>query len=77
MLKSPVLVVLYSIRSEQQFCEQLDDNVLFRWLLDMNMVEESFDPKVFTQNRERLMEHEVWGSGSSMPWSRRLVKRDC
>ena len=32
---------------------------LFRWFLDMNMVEESFDPTVFTKNRERLMEHEV------------------
>ena len=28
-------------------------------LLDMNMVQENFDPTVFTKNRERLMEHEV------------------
>ena len=30
-----------SIRSERLFCEQLDYNLLFRWLLDMDMVEES------------------------------------
>ncbi len=59
MLKSLLLIAFYSVRSERQFCEQLDYNLLFRWFLDMNMVEESFDPTVFTKNRERLMEHEV------------------
>jgi len=59
VLKSLLLIAFYSVRSERQFCEQLDYNLLFRWFLDMNMVEESFDPTVFTKNRERLMEHEV------------------
>jgi IS5 family transposase len=54
-----LLIALYSVRSERQFCEQLDYNLLFRWFLDMNMVEESFDPTVFTKNRERLLNHEV------------------
>lgn len=59
VLKSLLLIALYSIRSERQFCEQLDYNLLFRWFLDMNMVEESFDATVFTKNRERLLNHEV------------------
>lgn len=59
VLKSLLLIAFYSVRSECQFCEQLDYNLLFRWFLDMNMVEESFDPTVFTKNRERLMGHEV------------------
>ncbi|HUL22550.1 MAG TPA: IS5 family transposase [Thermodesulfobacteriota bacterium] len=59
VLKSLVLIALYSVRSERQFCEQLNYNLLFRWFLEMNMVEESFDPTVFTKNRERWMEHEV------------------
>ncbi len=59
VLKSLLLIALYSVRSERQFCEQLDYNLLFRWFLDMSMMEESFDPTVFTKNRERLMEHEV------------------
>jgi transposase len=59
VLKSLLLIALYSVRSERQFCEQLDYNLLFRWFLDMNMVEESFDPTVFTKNRERLLNHEV------------------
>ena len=47
------------MRSERLFCEQLDDDLLFRWFLDMDMVEDSFDPSTFTKNRQRLMEHEV------------------
>lgn len=59
ILKSMLLIALYSIRSERQFCEQLDYNLLFRWFLDMDILEDSFDHSVFTKNRERLMEHEV------------------
>ena len=59
ILKSMLLIALYSVRSERQFCEQMDYNLLFRWFLDMNMVEDSFDPTVFTKNRERLMDHNV------------------
>jgi transposase len=59
ILKSLLLIALYSVRSERQFCEQLDYNLLFRWFLDMELEEESFDATVFSKNRERLMEHEV------------------
>jgi len=59
LLKSMVLMALYTVRSERQFCEQLDYNLLFRWFLGMNRVEESFDASTFSKNRERLMAHEV------------------
>jgi transposase len=59
LLKSSLLIALYTVRSERQFCEQLDYNMLFRWFLDMSMVEPSFDPTVFTKNRARLIEHDV------------------
>lgn len=59
MLKSLLLIALYSVRGERQFCEQLDYNLLFRWFLDMNLIEDSFDHSVFSKNRERLMSHEV------------------
>jgi IS5 family transposase len=48
-----------SVRSDRLFCEQLDYNLLFRWFLDMDMVEESFDHSTFSKNRERLLEHDV------------------
>lgn len=59
LLKASILMALYSVRSERQFCEQLGYNLLFRWFLDMDMVEPSFDPTTFTKNRERLLEHDV------------------
>ena len=59
LLKATLLMALYSVRSERQFCEQLDYNLLFRWFLDMNMEEPGFVPTVFTKNRQRLLDHEV------------------
>jgi transposase len=59
MLKSLLLIALFSVRSERQFCEQLGYNLLYRWFLDMELADQSFDPTVFTKNRERLLNHEV------------------
>src|SRR5215471_9073095 len=59
ILKSLLLMALYSVRSERQFCEPLGYNLLFRWFLDMELEEESFDATVFSKNRERLLAHEV------------------
>lgn len=59
LLKASLLMALYTVRSERLFCEQLDYNMLYRWFLDMDMVEDSFVPTVFTKNRSRLIEHDV------------------
>src|SRR5271163_1828009 len=59
LLKASLLMALYTVRSERMFCEQLDYNLLFRWFLDLDMVEESFVPTVFTKNRNRLIAHDV------------------
>ena len=62
LLKATLLMALYSVRSERQFCEQLDYNLLFRWFLDMDMTEASFDATAFTHNRARLIAHDVAGA---------------
>lgn len=61
LLKASLLMALFSVRSERQFCEQLGYNLLFRWFLDMDMIEPTFDATVFTKNRERLLAHDVAG----------------
>jgi len=61
LLKASLLMALYTVRSERLFCEQLEYNLLFRWFLDMELDEPSFDHSSFTTNRERLLEHEVAG----------------
>ena len=59
LLKASLLIALYSVRSERAFCEELDYHLLFRWFLDMNLIEPSFDATTFTKNRERLLRHQV------------------
>ena len=59
LLKATLLMAFYTVRSERLFCEQLDYNLLFRWFLNMDMVEDSFDHSTFSKNRQRLLEHDV------------------
>lgn len=59
LLKAQLLIALFTVRSDRMFCEQLDYNILFRWFLDMNLEEPSFDATSFTKNRERLLAHAV------------------
>src|SRR6202048_4881944 len=61
LLKASLLMALYTVRSERTFCEQLDYNLLFRWFLDLNWDEPSFDHSTFSRNRARLLEHDVAG----------------
>src|SRR5690606_27412563 len=61
LLKSTLLMALYSVRSERLFCEQLAYNLLFRWFLDMDMTSQPFDHSTFSKNRDRLLEHEAAG----------------
>src|SRR4249920_294757 len=59
LLKASLLISLYSVRSERAFCEELDFHLLFRWFLDMDLLEPSFDPTTFSKNRLRLLRHDV------------------
>ena len=53
LLKSTVLMAMYSIRSERAFCERLNYDLLFKWFLDMRIDQPAFDPTTFTKNRHR------------------------
>src|SRR5579859_5655769 len=59
LLKATVLMALYSIRSERQFCERLNYDLLFKWFLDLNIDAHAFDATTFSKNRERLLRHEI------------------
>jgi transposase len=74
LLKASLLMALYTVRGERLFCEQLDYNLLFRWFLDPEMDEPSFDHSTFSRNRARLLEHEVAGQffGAVVEQARRL-----
>jgi transposase len=59
LLKACLLIALYSIRSERQFCERLQYDLLFKWFLDLNIMDPAFDASTFSKNKGRLLEHRV------------------
>jgi transposase len=59
LLEACLLIALYRVRSERQFCEQLQYNLPFQWFLDLGWDEAGFDASTFTKNKERLLEADV------------------
>ena len=59
LLQASLLMALFSVRSERQFCERLEYDLLFKWFLDLNIMDRSFDHSVFSKNRKRLLEAEA------------------
>ena len=59
LLKALLLIALHSIRSERQFCEQLEYNLLYRWFLDMDLMEPAFDASTFSRNRQRMLDGNI------------------
>ena len=59
LLKSTVLMAMYSMRSERAFCERLNYDMLFKWFLDLRIDAASFDATTFSKNRQRLLDADV------------------
>ena len=59
LLRGLVLQALYGIRSERLLCEQLGYNMLYRWFVGLGMEDIAWDHSTYTQNRDRLIEHDV------------------
>jgi transposase len=59
LLRTLLLQVLYTVRSERLLMEQLDYNLLFRWFVGLNMDDAVWDASTFSKNRDRLLEGDV------------------
>jgi hypothetical protein len=59
LLRSLLLQIFYSVRSEGMLIEQLQYNLLFRWFVGMEMDEVVWNHAVFSKNRERLLNEEI------------------
>ena len=63
LLGAKVLMALYSVRSDRQFCERLRYDLrydlLFQWFLEINPEEPEaiFDASSFSKNQARLLGH--------------------
>ena len=53
LLRALLLQVLYTIRSERLLMEELNDNLLFRWFVGLNMDDPVWHPTTLTKNRDR------------------------
>ena len=59
LLRSMLIQVLYTIRSERLLMEQLDYNILFRWFVGLSMDDVVWDHSTFSKNRDRLLEGDI------------------
>ena len=59
LLRALLLQVLYTVRSEWLLMEELNDNLLFRWFVGLNMDDPVWHPTTFTKNRDRLLSGDV------------------
>lgn len=59
LIKASLLMAFYSIRSERQFCERLQYDLLFKWFLGLNITDPAFDHSTFSKNRQRLMDNAI------------------
>src|SRR5213596_613077 len=60
LLSALLLQVFYGLRSERQLMEQLDYNLLYRWFVGLSPDDPIWDATVFTKNRDRLQNGEVF-----------------
>jgi transposase len=74
LLSALLLQVFYGIRSERQLMEQLDDNLLYRWFVGLSPDDPVWDPTVFTKNRDRLQNGEVFAKFMSKLLNQPQVK---
>jgi transposase len=61
LLKGLLLQIFYTIRSERQLMEHIDANLWYRWFVGLGIDDPVWHPTTYTQNRDRLLEHEVAG----------------
>jgi len=59
LLRSLLLQIFYSVRSERMLIEQLQYNLLFRWFVGMEMDQTVWNHAVYSKNRERLLNEEI------------------
>jgi transposase len=59
LLRSLLLQIFYSVRSERMLIGQLQYNLLFRWFVGMERDEAVWNHAVYSKNRERLLQEEI------------------
>lgn len=50
LLKALLMQTLFSIRSERQLVEAVNDNLLYRWFVGLNIEDKVWDHSTFSAN---------------------------
>jgi transposase len=59
LIRASLTQILFPVRSERQFMEQMQYNLLFRWFVGLGIDDPVWVPTVFTRNRNRLLTTEM------------------
>jgi transposase len=59
LLRTLLLQILYSVRSERMLVEQLKYNFLFRWFVGLGVEDKVWNATVFSKNRERMLKGDI------------------
>ena len=59
LLRALLLQVFHSVRSERLLMEQLNDNLLFRWFVGLEIDDGVWNHAVFSKNRDRLLNQDL------------------
>ncbi len=59
LLRALLLQAVYTIRSERQWVERIDFDLLFRWFVGLGVDDPVWDATTFTKNRDRLLAGEI------------------
>ncbi|MCL2458140.1 MAG: transposase, partial [Desulfobulbus sp.] len=59
LLRSQLLQILHTIRSERMLVAQLDDNLLSRWFAGFSMDETIWRHSAYSKNRDRLLHSDI------------------
>jgi len=58
-MRALLLQAFYSIRSERQLVERIENDLLFRWFVELDIEDPVWDATTFTKNRDRLLSGDV------------------
>ncbi len=75
LLRAMLCQAFYSIRSERQFMDRLEFDLLFRWFVGLGIDDAVWDHSVFSKNRDRLLDGDIAAKLLSAVLSQARVKR--
>ena len=75
LLRAMLLQALYSVRSERQFMERIEFDLLFRWFVGIGIDDPVWDHSSSSTNRDRLLDGEIAAKFLAAVLSQPRVKR--